>query len=197
MSEGFMNWFKTHSYTITKMLLNQFGIMLLGIILVNILTAKMPALRIVASLYTSLFFMYLLYVMTWEQGAKDRIRADAGYMKFDRLCGLKLSLFANIPNFLIALLLLIGFLFGTLVSEQTWAQGMFGVTHAVAICWESMYTGFINAVLDPAVTSSLSVGYVIAYVLAPLPPLFASTLGYIMGSNNKRLLGAFSAKKPQ
>jgi hypothetical protein len=192
-----MNWFKTNSYTITKMLLNQFGIMLLGIILVNILTAKIPALMIVASLYASLFFMYLLYVMTWEQGAKDRIRADAGYMKLDRLCGLKISLFANIPNFLIALLLLIGFLFGALLAEHAWAQGLFGITHAVAICWESMYTGFINAVLDPAATSSMSVGYVIAYALASLPPLFASALGYIMGSNNKRFFGFFSAKKPQ
>lgn len=189
-----MTWLKTNSYTITKMILNQFGIMLLGIILVNILTYKMPALMIVASLYASLFFMYLLYVMTWEQGAKDRIRADAGHARLDRLCGLKLSLFANIPNFLIALLLLIGFLFGAKLSQQPWAQGMFGVTHAVAICWESMYTGFINAALDPAATSSMSVGYVIAYALAPLPPLAASTFGYIMGSSNKRIFGFLAAK---
>ena len=100
-----MNWLKTNSYMIVKMLLNQFGVMLLGIILVNILTAKTPALRIFASLYATLFFMYLLYVMTWEAGAKDRIRADAGYIRLDRLTGLKLSLCANIPNFLLALLM--------------------------------------------------------------------------------------------
>ena len=186
-----MTWFKTNSYTITKMLLNQFGVMLLSIILVNILGAKHPTLMVLASIYASVFYMALLYIMTWEQGAKDRIRADGGYIRLDRMMGLKLSLFANIPNFLIALLLLIGFLFST----QVWAQGMFGITHVVAICWESMYTGFINSVLDPAATSSMSVGYVIAYALAPLPALAASTIGYIFGTHNLRIFGAFSAKK--
>ena len=190
-----MNWLKTNSYMIVKMLLNQFGVMLLGIILVNILTAKTPALRIFASLYATLFFMYLLYVMTWEAGAKDRIRADAGYIRLDRLAGLKLSLCANIPNFLLALLMVIGFLFGSLFMQEAWAQGMFGIAHVAAVCWESMYTGFINAVLDPEITSSMSVGYVIAYALAPLPLLAASGVGYLMGSSNKRLLGFLSAKK--
>ena len=192
-----MNWLKTNSYNITKMILNQFGSMLLGIILVNILTAKMPALRIVASLYATLFFLYLLYVMTWEQGAKDRIRADAGYMPLDQLCGLKLSLWANLPYFLIVLMLLIGYLFGAQLAAHTWAQGMFGITHAVAICWESMYTGFINAALDPATTSSMSVWYVVAYAIAPLLPLFSSAFGYWMGSENKRLFGFLGAKKKQ
>jgi hypothetical protein len=192
-----MTWFKTNSYTITKMLLNQFGIMLLGIIMVNILTVNMPVWNLLASLYAVGFYMYLLYVMMWEQGAKDAIRAEAGYTRLDRLAGLKLSLFANIPNFLLAFLMLLGLLFGAVLTQQPWAQGMFGISHVIAVCWESMYTGFINAVLDPAATSSMSVGYVIAYALASLPPLFASALGYIMGSNNKRLFGFFSAKKPQ
>ncbi|MBQ8352003.1 MAG: hypothetical protein IJY20_08195 [Clostridia bacterium] len=189
-----MTWLKTNSYTITKMLLNQFGIMLLGIILVNSLTAKLPQLSIIASLYTTIFFMYLLYVMTWEQGAKDRIRADNGSMRLDRLCGLKLSLFANIPNFLIVLCLLIGFLFGSCLAQHAWAQGMFGIAHTIAIGWESMYTGFINTILHPETTSSMSVGYLIAYALAPIPPLAASTLGYIMGSHNKRLFGFLGSK---
>ena len=179
----------------TYRLINQFGVMLLGIILVNILTSKTPALRIFASLYATLFFMYLLYVMTWEIGAKDRIRADAGLMQLDRLTGLKLSLCANVPNFLLVLLMLIGFLFGSLLSEEVWAQGMFGIAHVIAVCWESMYTGFINAALDPELTSSMSFWYVVAYALAPLPLLFSSTFGYLMGSANRRLFGFLSTKK--
>lgn len=190
-----MTWFKTNSYTITKMILNQFGIMLLGIIMVNILTVDMPVWRLLASLYATLFYMYLLYVMTWEQGAKDRIRADGGFMVIDRLTGLKLSLCANLPNFLIALLLLVGFLFGAALTVQPWAQGMFGIAHVLGICWESMYTGFINAVLDPQTTSSMDPGYVVAYLLTPLPALLASTLGYLMGSENKRIFGFLATKK--
>lgn len=190
-----MAWLKTNSYTITKMLLNQFGTMLLGIILVNILTAKISALMIVASLYATLFFMYLLYVMTWEAGAKEHIRAESGRAKLDRLCGLKLSLVASIPNFCIVFFLLLGFLFGALGPQYAWAQGMFGITHAVAICWESMYTGFINAALPPDTTSSLSFWYVVAYALATLPPIFASTFGYLMGAADRRLFGFLGGKK--
>jgi hypothetical protein len=60
-----------------------------------------------------------------------------------------------------------------------------------------MYTGFINAVLDPATTSSMSVWYVVAYAIAPLLPLLSSAFGYWMGSENKRLFGFLGAKKKQ
>ncbi len=190
-----MRWLKTNSYTITKMLLNQFGVMLMGIILVNILTRKQPTLMLLASIYATVFYLILLYIMTWEQGAKDQIRVESGRAKPDRLAGLKLSAVANLPNFLLALLLLFSFLFGANGPCYLWAQTMFGVTRTVAVMWQSMYTGFINFLLPPDVIFELSGFYVLAYFLTPLPAMAASTFGYCMGRCNRRIFGFLSAKK--
>lgn len=191
---SFMTWFREQSYQIVRMLLYQFGIAILGIILVSA-ASKWSNILLIVSIYAVGFYMALLYTMTWELGAKDRIRADAGIVRFDGATGAKIALCAALPNGLILLFLVIGYLFGSLVGEASWAQAMFGIAHAVAIVWESMYTGFIQNALPPATTSSLSVGYVVAYALTILPAIGASVFGYAMGSHGKRIFGGRSGKK--
>ena len=188
-----MTWFKNNSYTIAKMMIYQFGVAVLGIIL-TFATIERDSLMLMVSVYTVAFYILLLYTMMWEIGAKERIRADAGIVRFNRFDGLKLSLCANIPNFLILLLYFIGFLFGVLLAEQAWAQGMVAVMHTVGIIWESMYTGIIRS-LVPDTASALSGWYVLAYALTPLPAIFASCFGYLMGSHNKRIFGKLTEKK--
>ncbi len=190
-----MSWFKTNSYSVTKMILNQFGIAVMSLLLITV-TVEHNELMLIASFYSAIFYVVLLYMMTWELGAKDRIRADARLSGFDSWHGVKLSLVANIPNFLIALFMLIGFLFGNCITEEAWAQGMYGITHTIAVLWESMYTGFINTFLDPETVSSLSPLYFLAYCLTPLPAILASGFGYLMGGHNRRIFGSlFSGKR--
>ena len=188
-----MTWFKNNSYAIVKMMIYQFGVAILGIIL-TFATIEKDSLMLMVSIYTVVFYVILLYMMTWEIGAKERIRADAGIVRFDRFDGIKLSLCANIPNFLILLLYFIGFLFGVVLAEHGWAQGMVAVMHTVGIVWESMYTGIIRSLI-PDAASSLSGWYVLAYALTPLPSILASALGYGLGSRNKRIFGKLTGKK--
>ncbi|MBQ8858465.1 MAG: hypothetical protein IJ012_01580 [Clostridia bacterium] len=188
-----MTWFKNNSYAIVKMMIYQFGVAILGIIL-TFATIEKDNLMLMVSIYTVAFYILLLYTMTWEIGAKERIRADAGLVRFDRFDGLKLSLCANIPNFLILLLYFIGFLFGVVLAEHGWAQGMVAVMHTVGIVWESMYTGIIRCLI-PDTASALSGWYVLAYALTPLPALLTSCFGYLMGSHNKRIFGKLTEKK--
>lgn len=189
-----MTWFKTNSYSIVKMILNQFGVAIMSLMLITI-TQTRKELMLVAALYATVFYLILLYMMTWELGAKDRIRADAKIVPFDALQGVKLSLAANLPNFLIALLMGIGYLFGVFFLEEGWAQGMFGIAHTVGVVWEAMFTGLINSVIDPAAVSSLSPLYILAYFLIPLPAIGASALGYAMGSHDRRIFGSLFASK--
>ncbi len=190
-----MTWFKTNSYSITKMILNQFGIAIMSLMLVTITQAR-TELLLLACAYAAVFYAVLLYMMTWELGAKDRIRADAGIIRFDPLHGVKLSLVANIPNFLIALLMLVGYLFGVLLMAEGWAQSMYMISHAIGVIWESMYTGLITACIDSEVVNGLSPLYLLAYSLTPLPAIAASAFGYLMGSHDRRLFGSlFSSKR--
>ncbi len=187
-----MTWLKNNSYTVVRMLIYQFGIAILGIIL-SVATATRQQLMLMVSIYALLFYVILLYMATWEDGAKEGIRHDAGIARVDRLMGLKLSLVANIPNYVIALLLLIGHLFGAVWTEAAWAQTIFIVAHAIGAVWESMYLGIINTLIPAG--NSMSYLYIIAYALTPLPSIAACTLGYFLGSHNKRIFGNLTVKK--
>lgn len=190
-----MTWFKSNSYTIVKMIINQFGIAIMSIIFIGGALGSNRNLGLLGSVFCTIFYLSLLYTMCWDEGAKDGIRADAMHAKKDSLAGLKLSLFANIPNALIALLLLIGFLFGSVITEAAWAQTMYTVVHGIAVIWESMYLGIVNFLLPPLETAASSGYYLVAYTLTILPALFASFLGYFLGLRNKRIFGSLFAPK--
>ncbi len=190
-----MSWFKSNSYTIVKMIINQFGIAIMSIIFIGGALDGDRRLALVGSAFCTLFYLILLYMMCWDEGAKEGIRADALNKKKDYFAGLKLALFANIPNALLALLLLIGFLFGGVLVEAAWAQGLYVIVHGIAVIWESMYLGFVNFFLPPAETAATSSYYLIAYTLTMLPSLFAAWLGYFLGLKNRRMFGSLFAPK--
>ena len=119
-----MTFFKDNSYNIVRMMLYQFGMTILGAI-TAMAAQKHATLFLIVSIYASVFYIGLLYSTTWDLGGKDRIRADAGRIRGDRTAGLKMALFANIPNFLVLLLVAVGFVFGSLLGDASWAQSMF------------------------------------------------------------------------
>lgn len=182
-----MTFFKENSYNIVRMLLYQFGMTVFGLI-VTMAATKNDVLMLCVSIYASCMYLGLLYLATWDSGAKDRIRADAGRIKPDKLAGLKMSLFANIPNFLLVVFLLIGFLFGAVFGTHGWAQGMFVIAHLIGVGIQAMYTGIVNALI-PASSNALSGFYLLAYTITPLLSLFACWFGYVMGWHERRLFG--------
>ena len=190
-----MSWFKSNSYTIVKMIINQFGIAIMSIIFIGGALGGDMRLGLFGSVFCTLFYLILIYMMCWDEGAKEGIRADALQKPKDYLCGLKLALFANIPNAVLALLLLVGFLFGGVLTETAWAQGLYVVVHGIAFVWESMYLGFVNFFLPPLETSATSAYYLVAYTLTMLPSLFTAWLGYFLGLKNRRLFGSLFAPK--
>ena len=188
-----MTFFKDNSYNIVKMFLYQFGMTFLGAIM-SMAAQNNAGLFLTVSIYASAFYMVLLYGMTWELGAKERIRVDAGHASADRLAGLKMSLYAAIPNFIVFLLIAVGFLFGSLLGEAAWAQSMFIIGHGVGVVIQAMYNGIVNALI-PATESALSGAYLLTYAITPLPAIIFSTFGYLMGWNNCRIFGFMQKKK--
>ncbi|MBQ9131822.1 MAG: hypothetical protein IJX62_05055, partial [Clostridia bacterium] len=97
------NFLRDHSYDMVKMLLHQFGIAVFGFCLALASSkAQSPVLRNGTSVFAILFYLFLLYTMTWEIGYKDKISVETGKKPRNALRGACISLFANIPNFLMA-----------------------------------------------------------------------------------------------
>ena len=182
-------FFHQYSYSIVKMFVNQFAISIFGIVLaMATMAAENNILTLVVSIFSILFYLFLIYTMTWEIGAKDRISVDVGKMPYRPHTGLVLSLLANIPNFLIALLYTIAYPF----EEQSWAGNLNFVLNLISSVMEGMYRGVMSVI---TVSGLPLFRHWWAYFLIIIPALLATWIAYFMGYKNKRLVAQYFDKR--
>ena len=124
---GFMKaFFHKYGYSIVKMFLTQIVISMFGASLaMATVSSGNPSLTIVVSICAVLFYLFLLYVMVWEIGAQDKISVDVGKKEYKPLTGVVLSLLANIPNFIIAILFTVGY--PSMASGEEWGSNICSV----------------------------------------------------------------------
>ncbi len=177
-----------NSKIISKILLNQFGSTFFGIMLVAASYAARDQrdwLMLFSSCFATLFYLFLIYNVIWERGGSDRIRVDAGRAQKKPLTGLWISLAANIPNFIVALVILIAHPFK---HTMVWAGTLDTVGRAVSLLWEGMYAGIVAyfAPRNP-----------IMHLLIIVPAILVTAGGYFLGLHNVRLISAFELKQPK
>lgn len=171
--------------TVGKTLLNQFGSAFLGIMLFMASTAlsKVVWLPFIASVIATGFYVYLIYNVMWDKGGQDRIKVDGGRAEKNILKGLWISLVANIPNIILAIVITVT---NFSARTNTVSGTIYTIAKAIAIVWEGMYTGAVMV---------YSPNNPIIFSLMIIPALMASTFGYYMGYNNKRIFGKLFVKK--
>jgi len=166
-------FFKKHSYDMMKMFLNQFAVAIFGLVLALATgMAKNDTLQIVSSVGAILFYMFLLYAMTFEIGSKDKTSVEYGRIKARPLTGLYISLCANSINFLLAILITLGY-----VSNSQFLSNVGGGAAVAALLLEGMYTGVL-AVNVGGIPLNAMVWPFFAIIL---PALLISTVGYYFG----------------
>lgn len=175
--------------TIVRLILNQFGAAVMGL-LITAAAASNDKLMLGASVFSTIFYLVLLYCVIWERGGKERIRIDGGRAAWKPLYGLYMGLFANIPNFLLAVLVLIGKIFGTVDGPfgYEWAGNLYAIANVITRLWNAMYLGLIQ---------TYSPYNPIIHFLDILPALAVCTLGYYLGLKNMRLFSVFDLKPPK
>lgn len=178
-----------NSKIIGKIILNQFGATFLGIMVITAASAAQSQkawLMLFASCFSSLFYLFLIYNVIWERGGQDRIKIDGGRAVRKPLTGLWISLVANIPNFIFAALVIISQPFKE--SGASWGVTMNVIGRSLCLLWEGMYAGIV---------SYFSPHNPIIHLLYIFPAIFVTTVGYILGLNNRRILAFFELKQPK
>ena len=175
--------------TIVRLILNQFGAAVMGL-LITAAASSNDKLMLGASVFSTIFYLVLLYCVIWERGGKERIRIDGGRAAWKPLYGLYMGLLANIPNFLLAVLVLIGKIFGTVDGPfgYEWAGNLYAIANVITRLWNAMYLGLIQ---------TYSPYNPIIHFLDILPALAVCTLGYYLGLKNMRLFSIFDLKPPK
>lgn len=185
------DFFHRYSYSIVKMFVNQFAISIFGTMLAMATSAAQnDVLTLVVSIFAIVFYLFLIYTMVWEIGAKDKISVDVGKKQYRPMTGLYMALFANIPNFIFALLYSIGYPF---MGTHVWAGNMNFVVRLLTVIFEGMYLG-VAMVLPFGAEIKLNTLWW-TYYLMIVPALVTSFLAYYLGHKDFRFTALFMPKK--
>ena len=184
-------FFHKYSYSMIKMLLTQIVISIFGLVLSMATVNASSAVAIAVSIFAILFYLFLIYTLVWEIGAKDKISVDVGKKTYKPLTGLWMALIANIPNIVLAVILAAGRLFISNVDGKE-LNGL-GIASVIANVLQGMYFGAISAIKLP--TGNLLSEMWWTYFLIVIPALVTSFLAYYLGHRNFRFFGGLANKK--
>ncbi len=182
-------FWKENAGIIGKMFVNQIGMTIFGLLLALATAMVSGTLLLLSSLFAIGFYMCLLYMMSWDYGARDKIRVDGGRMAYFPYKGVLLSLYANLLNILLAVLAIVGYFCTSNFEEgiPAWAANLWFISNSAARFLQAMYLGFIKVAFPDDNPFAL--------LLIVVPALFFCGLGYMLGLKNRRIFG-FAAPKP-
>ena len=194
-----MGFWKKHSYQVVRLFIIQIGITIFGLVLSFAVSTAfrerddtVPLLMV--SVFSALFYLFILYSVAWELGGKDRLRLDAVHEGPRGGTGFLLALLSEIPNFILCLLMLIG---GTVYASGAEVGGrrVFGVGYLFEPFLNSMYLGIIRVLLGATgLEQDTSRAYYLVtallFLLATLPAILVTGFGYWMGMHEKRIIPA-------
>lgn len=195
-----MRYIKENSYDIVRLYVNQIGITIFSLFLYTAVAMMGDdvffGLKLGVSIFSSLFYVFLVHNIVWEIGATDKIRIDSGKVAPTPAKGMWLSLFANVPNLLLAFFSVIFALL--MLFGVEWAVSAFTLVFVILRFHTAMYMGMIQgtvpaggAAIDPIDCLVES----ILFLLIPLVAVALAHLSYWLGTKEIKLLGFLDSKK--
>ena len=198
-----MKFIKQNSYDIVKFFIYQVGIAIFSIALLTAVSSAIDqdeglrsTMKLVVSILAAGFYIMLVYMVSWEEGAKDRIRIDGGKIQGDRFKALKIALIANLPNFVFSGVAVISSLLYADGNVWTTVHGIFLPIIGLI---ESMYIGLIQFILSNVVpnTSTYYFWQSLCFFLFPLLIVASAHLGFTLGDKNFKIFGFAGKKAPK
>ncbi len=201
------NFFSKNGAFIWRLVLNQFGMTVFGIMTamaasaIDVSLAKGDGVvqrtcMIWVSVFSILFYMFINYMAIKEEGQRDKIRIDAGRLTRDPWRGLKIALCASALNLLLAVFIVIfGLLGSTSGPAIEWAGEIAGTSKLIAAIIQAMYWGVM---LGWSGAETIGLVPEFAFLLIPLPSILTCALAYIAGLHEFSFIGPIkSLFKPE
>jgi len=180
-----LNFFKQNGYIMVKIVLYQIAMSMFGGMLVLAgAQIRSDALIAILSIFSIVFYLYLLYVTFYEIGQKDGIRIKAGRLKFDGVKYFLIALCAGSVNFIFGILTVI---FKSLinnvslfqdvsslgeVASPAWAANAYELFNTLTRAIQAMYVGVLRAFFP---------GNVLMLLVIPIPAVIVVGVSYRLG----------------
>lgn len=177
MKMKFRDFFKYYSYGIVRIFVDQIAIAIFASAVALGTAYKNMPLAIASSVFSILFFMFMVAELTFRQGVEDKEKTEIGRFERNNLTGLYMGLFANVPNFVLALAFLV-------LKYIPSAQNIAGVVNVIVrlICGE--YMGLLAIKVGGAQLGT----YPISLFVIMIPGILAAFLGYYLGVSGKIII---------
>lgn len=195
-----MKFLKENSYDVVKLGINQIGIAIFSMVLytaVGILddAALTMKIKVLLSIFATLFYFVLLYTAVWDMGAKDKLRIDSGKLERKASKGALLALFANIFNIILAAFATLTIGLYMLGKGDAWIS-IFNVVNIILRLICSMYLGLLQGVFA-SFEADVNLYFLLqsaGYIVMPAFAILVTHFGYVMGLNEKKIFS--QTKKP-
>ena len=175
-----ITFLKRRSYDLVCMFVTQLAISLFGLALAFAVPVNQAPLRIGTSVFSVLFYLFLIYTRVWELGYKDHHAFNRGESGLSRLEGLYMGLGASAINFVVALLILIGWF-----STNAAIDAVAGGATVAALLTEGMYIGILSTTVGGVALNAMP----FMYFVITLPLIITSLLAYLAGSHDFKIFG--------
>lgn len=160
---------------ITQCVIGLFG----NIIALAGVKAESNALTLATSIFSILFYVFLIYTSVWEIGSQDKPAIDGGREKLSPLTGLFISLGAHIPTFLFSVVYIA--LFPIATKAEGVASTVCGLSKVFLSFINGMYTGIMSVI---TIGGSPLHSYWFSYIIAAIPAILVTMLAYINGARD-------------
>jgi hypothetical protein len=196
-----MKFFKENSYDIVRLLINQLGITIFSLVLYTAAgfiedEALNLKVRIILSVFATVFYFALLYTVCWDYGAKDKIRIDGGKYSATKFKGLIMSLISSIPTLILAFICVLSLIIYIAGGQEAFYT-VFGIVNLLLRFISSMYLGILQGVFS-GLSYDMNLKFLwesVGYFVMPFIAALICHLGYFLGRRETKLLSVFFAKK--
>ena len=186
-------FFHDYSYSVIKMFINQFALAIFGASLTFATVSAHSSdgfdfFTLIVSIFSACFYLFLIYNIAWEIGAKDKISVDVKKKPYRPYLGIVLSLLANIPNFILVAL------YAT--TTITRAYQIKDVLRIISCLLNGPYFGMLTAIKIPFQGEMIPLqAFWVSFLIATLPAIITSGLAYYLGHRNFKFFGFITDKK--
>ncbi|MGN1095792.1 MAG: hypothetical protein ACI4QR_05345 [Eubacteriales bacterium] len=176
------NFFKENGYISVKILVVHIALSIFGLMvyLPFDTTGKNQThtfLALICSIFSIVFYFFMVYNQIWEKGAKDSLRTVNGKKAAYPMKGFLIGLVAAIPDFIICA----GYVSLWFFRSYENVVNIYNIFALITSLWEGMFMG-VKAVVFP------DSPYM--FIAVPFITSFFAGISYIFGTKNIRLLPA-------
>ena len=176
-------FFSKYSYQCVTLFINQIAIALFAVSLAFAAgMAKNETLKIVTSIISVMFLLFIDFTAAWKLGAEDRLSVDLGNAKTDVSVPLKIWLLSNSVNLLLAVLYTLGALVEPLAGLR--------VCSVIALLIHGEYMGILSLAVGGVTLNTLW----FMYFIITLPMLATVFIAYLLGLKNIGFNKVFAPK---